>query len=190
MSRNLDAATQSQLDSTFFRCALFLQITFRSETSYVSTLPCDFTWGGQTWTGAGAMGKVGVIEEGIDVEARGITVSLSGIDPVLLPESLSDIKLGASAKLYMGFFGPDTQALTLVSTPVCLFAGIVDQPSVNMDPKGGAVTISLNIESSLLRLQRACNLMLTPADQKISHPDDTGLDQVNLLAWQALKWGA
>jgi hypothetical protein len=112
---------------------------------------------------------------------------LSGIDPVLLPESLSDIKLGASAKLYLGFFEPDS--LTLVSTPVCLFAGIVDQPSVNMDPASGKVTISLNIESSLIRLQRACNLMFTPADQKIDHPDDTGLDQVNLLNWQALAWG-
>jgi hypothetical protein len=107
-----------------------------------------------------------VIEEGIDVQARGITVSLSGIDPVLVPESLSDIKLGASAKLYLGFFKPDLSTLPLVSTPFCLFAGIVDQPTVTL--AADKATIALNIESALLRLQRACNLMYTPAETEVA----------------------
>lgn len=186
MSRNFDSATNEQLDSKDLRVAMFLKITFRSEVAYLSTLPCNFTWGGHTWIGTGSLGKVGVIEEGLDVEARGIVVSLSGIDASLLSESLNDIKLGGSAKLYLGFFQPDS--LALVTDPIVLFAGIVDQPSVTM--ADDQVTISLNIESSLIRLQRASNLMYTPADQKISHPDDTGLDQVNLLAWQALRWGS
>lgn len=186
MPRNFDAATSGQLEAATIRIAMFLKITFRSETSYISTLPCNFSWGGQMWIGAGSMGKVGVIEEGLNVEARGITVTLSGIDSALLSESLSDIKLGAGATLYLGFFQPN--ALALVTTPVVLFAGVVDQPSITMaDDK---VEISLAIESSLIRLQRSSNLMLTPADQKIDHPDDTGMDQVQLLAWQALRWGS
>lgn len=185
MSRNFDSATDAELDSSDLRLGMFLKITFRSDTSYVSTLPCDFTWGGQLWTGKGSEGKVSVIEDGIDVQARGITVSLSGIDSSLLSESLTDIKLGASAKLYLGFFQPD--ALVLVTDPIVLFAGVVDQPSITM--ANDKVEISLAIESSLIRLQRSCNLMLTPADQKINYPDDTGVDQVPLLAWQALKWG-
>ncbi len=186
MSRNVDSANLIQLDGIDMRGALFLKIAFRSETSYISTLPCNFTWGGSTWLGTGSMGKVSTIEEGIDVQARGITVSLSGIDPSLLSESLSDIKVGSGARLYLGLFAPDS--LALVADPICIFAGIVDQPSINL--ANDAATILLNIESSLLRLQRASNLMLTPADQKILHPDDIGLDQVNLLNWQALRWGS
>jgi len=187
MPRQLSPATIAQLEAGQIALAMFLQIGFRSETVYCSTLPANFTWGGHEWTGTGAMGKVSAIEEGTSLEARGITVSLSGIDQTLLPESLNDIKLGAPAKLFLGIF--TLSPVALVDTPIQLFSGIVDQPSILLDPENETYTITLSLESALIRLQRACNLMLTPADQKIDHPDDTGLDQVPLLSWQALRWG-
>ena len=187
MPRTLSPATISALESGSVALAMFLQVEFRSQTCYLSTLSANFDWGGHTWTGTGAMGAVSAIEEGTTVEAKGITVSLSGIDPTLLAESLNDIKLGARARLYLGIF--TLEPLGLVDTPTCIFSGVVDQPTIALDPENEKYTITLAIESQLIRLQKASNRLLSPADQRALYPDDSGLDQTPMLAWNALIWG-
>lgn len=184
MPRLIDTTTATELASNQVRIACFLEITFKSQTCYISTLPYSIAWNGHVWTGTGSMGQVSALTEGVDLQAYGTTVSLSGIDANLLNECLSDIQLAAPAVLYLFFidgFG------NIVGNPTVVFGGQVDRPSVNAGPT--TITISLNLESEMINLQRGQMRRLTNADQHIDYPDDTAFTWVPLLNFLALKWG-
>lgn len=184
MPRNLDTLNAAQTSASAVSVAFFLEITFKSQTSYITSLPFSYTWNGQTWLGIGSLGSIQTVQEGLDVEAYGTSVTLSGIDPVLLPESLTDIQIGAPAILYMAFIDG---SMNVIGTPTPLFQGQVDQPTIK--PGTDSVSITLNLESPLVRLQRGSYLKLTDADQRIAYPNDSAFSWVNLLNFQALKWG-
>jgi hypothetical protein len=184
MPRNLDSATQAQTTAPKISTAFLLQITFKTGTYYLCTLPTSLSWNGQTWIGTGSLGQVGQISEGTEVQAYGTTVTLSGIDSTLLADSLSDIQIGAQASLYVAFFDSNN---SLVTAPTCIFAGVVDQPSIQCG--ADTVSISLDLESEMIRLQRGSFRRFTSADQHIDAPGDTGFDWVPSLNFLALNWG-
>jgi hypothetical protein len=182
--RDLDTATATEITSNAIRLALLLEITFKSQTCYVSTLPFNLNWNGVTWVGVGSLGQIGGITEATDVQAYGTSVSLSGIDANLLNECMTDIQLAAPAILYMAFFDAGGNILGM---PTVAFAGQVDKPQVSAGPT--TITISLNLESEMINLQRGQMRRLTNADQHIDYPDDTAFTWVPLLNFMALKWG-
>lgn len=184
MPRNLDPAVAAETQANDIRLAFFLEIAFKSETSYISTLPFNYVWNGQTWAGAGNLGSIGTISEGTDIQAYGTTVTLSGIDSSLLAEATGDIQLGAPATLYMAFFD---EALNIIGSPFPVFSGQVDQPSIQASVD--TVTITLNLESPMIRLQQGSFKRLTDADQRMLYPDDCSMQWVSLLSFQALRWG-
>jgi hypothetical protein len=184
MPRNLDTATTQQLTSNAISPALFLSITFKTGTSYVSTLPFNLSWNGHTWLGVGDLGQVGVITEGTDVQAYGVSVTLSGIDSTLLADSLDDIQVGLPAILYLAFLNSSG---ALITTPTCIFSGQVDKPQIQCG--ADTVAITLNLESPMIRLQRGSYRRYTSADQHIDHPGDTAFDWVPSLNFCALRWG-
>jgi hypothetical protein len=184
MPRLIDSATQGELTSNAVRLACLLEITFKSQTCYVSTLPYNIEWDGQLWKGTGSLGQVSTISEGTDVQAYGTSVSLSGIDANLLNECMTDIQLAAPATLYLCFLDP---AGNILGTPTVVFGGQVDKPAVQAGPT--TISISLNLESEMINLQRGQMRRLTTADQHIDFPDDTAFQFVNLLNFLAMKWG-
>jgi len=183
MPRNLDTTTKAQVKAGSVTLTFLLQITFKTGTYYLSTLPNNLSWNGQTWVGTGSLGSVGTIPEGSDIQAYGTTVTLSGIDPVLLADSLNDIQIGAQASLYLAFLNNGS----LLTTPTCIFAGQVDKPRIQCGAE--SVSITLNLESPMIRLQRGSFRRYTAADQHIDHPGDSGFDWVPSLSFMALKWG-
>ena len=185
MPRQLDSATISEIGSNQVSLCYLLQITFTTGTVYLTSAPVNLSWNGQTWLGLGSLSSVGPIAEGSDIQAYGCTVTLSGIDPVLIADSLNDIQIGAAATLYVGFLTP---AMALVTAPTIIFAGQVDEPTISYGAE--TVTISLNLESPLIRLQRGSFRRLTAADQRINYPGDSGFDWVPSLNFMALRWGS
>lgn len=184
MSRNLPAPMLSGITSNFIRPALMADLTFASGTQYVWTGPADLPYNGNTYRGIGSLGSIGSVTEGTQVRADGTTVSLSGIDPALLSDSLNDIQVGAPAVLY--FILVDA-TLNIIGTPYIIFSGKVDKPTIN--PGLDTFTISLALESPLTNLQRPNARRYTSADQRVYYPDDTGFAWVELLNDIALRWG-
>jgi hypothetical protein len=182
--RGIDSTTQTVIASNAIRIAFFLQINFKSEISYLSTLPCNIAWNGHTWLGVGSLGTISPVTEGTDIQAYGTSVTLSGIDASLLTESMTDIQLGAPAILYMVLFDGTG---TILGTPTIVFSGQVDKPSVTAGPD--TISITLNLESEMINLQRGQMRRLTNADQHIDFPTDTAFTWVPLLNFMALKWG-
>lgn len=184
MSRNIDPSFAAALSSGLIQPFFMAQLTFNSQTEYVWTGAGNLVYNSQTYLGVGSFAKIGAIQEGTDVQAYGTSVTLSGIDPILLAECMNDIKPGAPAKLW---FGGLSNGL-IVGVPYLLFSGTMDQPSVSV----GVDTISINLalESRMMNLSIPSNRRYTSADQRLQYPTDTGFSWVEQLNDLALSWGS
>jgi hypothetical protein len=168
MSRQLDSTLATGLSAGTIMPVLLAQITFRSGAQYVWTGVGSLSYGGHIYLGVGSLAGIGVVVEGIDVQADGTTVTLSGIDPVLLAESMTDVQLGAPATIWFGLMSGGA----LLGSPAVLFKGQVDQPTVTHS--GDTISISLKLENRLVNMQRASMRRYTAADQRLarcSQPD-------------------
>ncbi|MDQ2950160.1 MAG: hypothetical protein M3Y27_30190 [Acidobacteriota bacterium] len=186
MPRQMSAAMLAAIQSDSIAPALFLQATFATGPIYVWTGLGSVVWSGHTWLGIGSMGSVSVIEEGASVEARGVTLRMSGFDATLLADVLSEMKLGAPAVVYLGMFGGSP--IALLADPIPAFAGRMDQPTV--DASGTTASIAINVESRLLDMNVAVNRRYTNDDQQLDYPGDRGLEFVYSLIETIIYFGS
>ena len=182
-SRNIDSGLVAEISQVVFRPAWLAMLTFRSQVSYAWSGIGNLSYGGNTYLGLGSFADVGAIDEGAEVQAAGTTVTLSGIDSSLLAECMTDIQLGAAAKLWFAAVGSDGS----VVAPYLAFSGAIDKSNIDYGPETSS--ISLSLESRLTDLQRASLKRYTAADQNILYPDDGGFDWVEILNDISLKWG-
>ena len=163
---------------------MLVEATFTNETIYVWNGLGAIAWNGQTWIGIGTLGSVSSIEEGTTVEARGITLTMSGIDPSLLSDVLSNYQVGLPVSVYLGFFDSPGH---LLADPLVSFAGRMDQPTLQAD--GQTASIAINCESKLLDLNVSVERRYTNEDQQLDYPGDRGLEFVNSIQEVTIYWG-
>src|SRR6266853_1586816 len=180
----MTAACLAAIQSAALRPALFVEAHFTSGPIYVWSGIGSIIWGGHPWTGVGSLGSVSTIEESSTVEAKGITLSLSGIDATLLEDILLEFQVGLPAIVTVGFF--DASGV-LIADPVCCFAGRMDQPT--LDVTGTSATISINCENRLLEMNVAVDRRYTNEDQQRDHPGDRGFEFVNSIQEAQIYWG-
>jgi hypothetical protein len=185
MSRNLDSTLEAAISQQLIYPVRLAQLTFASETMYIWSGPGTLVWDSLTFTGVGSLGSVGTISESVDINAQGTSVTLSGIDPLLLAESLTDIQLGAIANIWFGLVTPQR---VLIGTPYLQFSGIVDTPSVT--PGMDTISITLNLENRLIDHARPSMRRYDSADQRLYYPTDSAFGWVEQLNDLALGWGS
>jgi len=194
MPRNMDTAMASALSAKFL-CPIFLvDLQINNETLHIWSGVGNFPWNGNTYTGVGDLGQIGPAREGIEIQANGASLTLSGVDPSLVADALSDIQLGAPATIWLGAVNENT--LQLDGAPVVMFSGLVDAPTVNIaipDPNAtdgvpAHATITIPLESKLAMLGAGQQRKYSRADQNLKYPDDTAFIWVSLLNYLALRW--
>jgi hypothetical protein len=163
--------------------ALFVELTFATETARVWSGRGSVTWGGHEWLGLGSLMGITSAEDAATVEARGIAVTVSGLDPALLADALVDYRLGLPAVVSLGFWSGGA----LVDSPTVVWAGRTDQPVADVAPED--VTITIACESRLATMNVATDRRLTNEDQQLDYPGDLGLQFVDALQEAALFWG-
>ena len=174
----LAAITATQLN-----LAIFIEANFITGPVYIWTGLGPINWNGQTWQGLGSLLGVSAIDEGSTVEARGITLTLSGFDPTLLPLALNEFALLQPVTVYLGCF----TAGVLIDDPITSFAGLMDQPSINID--GTAATIDVNCESVLLEMSQSVGRRYTAEDQQRDFPGDEAFNWVTAIQEKGFYWG-
>jgi len=157
VSRNLNPTYASGLAAGTIMPIRLVMLTFKSAVKYVWSGVGPLSWNGNTFVGVGSLGQVGAITESTGVEANGTTVSLSGIDIALLSECLTDIQLGAPARIWRGLWG----SAGLYGTPYQVFRGYVDKPA--FDISGETLAITLSLESRIGNMNRASYRRYTAA---------------------------
>ena len=76
------------------------------------------------------------------MQARGIVLSLSGIDPNLLPAALGEFQQELPVTVYLALF--DTGGNT-INAPLIAWAGMMDSPAIEVDGSTATISISLRI---------------------------------------------
>jgi hypothetical protein len=184
MPRAMTAGYLAAIQSAALRPALFVEANFTSGPIYVWSGVGPIAWGEKTWTGLGSLGNVSMIEEGATVEAKGITLTLSGIDPTMLTGILDEFQVGLPAIVSLGLFDASGAP---IADPLGCFVGQMDQPT--LDVTGTSATISINCESRLIEMNVAVDRRYTNEDQQRDYPGDRGFEFVNSIQEAQIYWG-
>ena len=154
------AAMVTALQSPSLKPALFVSIQFKTETVYLWTGSGSLTWNGQTWSGAGSLMNISSIETSDKVEAQGMSIELSGIDPTLLSEVLSDVQIGYPVSVYFTAYSGSA----FITPPITSWNGRVDRPTCKVG--GDQATISLACETQLIDMNIPVDRRYTQEDQQ------------------------
>lgn len=144
----------------------------------------NLTLDGETYLGASTLVGVSEVIETDRVEAAGFKVTLSGIPSSLLSIALTEDYQERPAKIWFAFLNASG---AVVADEIVIFAGRMDVMSIQ---EGGATaTIEVALESYLVDGGRARKRELTPEDQAIDYPADTGFRMVAPLQDAQILWG-
>jgi len=142
----------------------------------------NLTIDGQTYTGAGNLLNLSEMRESSDIAAYGATLTLSGIPSNEIDLALAEPYQGRRAIVK---FGVDVAG---VKTAFTVFTGEMDQMNISFGPD--TATISLNVESRLIDLNRPRIRRYTDADQKTRYSGDLAFEFVTRLQSESLQWKA
>lgn len=167
MPRNLTANMITALTESMIRPALLAQLTFIDgnamyNDTFVWSGIGNLVWNGNTFYGVGTLGTIGTISEDSTVEARNVTINLSGIPGQLANTVLFDTRIGDTCNIWLALF--DSNA-NLVPSPVLSYQGMMDAPVMN--DEGQTCSISFSLENILVDLNRQCWRRYTNDDQQI-----------------------
>ena len=138
----------------------------------------------QQYLGSGEIGAISTIGESNKIEAKGITLSLSGIPSNLLTNALYETYQNRNCTIYFGCLVNGV----LTVAPYEIFTGLMD--TMNITQNGDSSNISLNVESSLINLKRTKISRYTNEDQLgLTNNTDTSLRYVADLQNKEILWG-
>lgn len=165
------------------RPALFVELQFSSGTIYATNLPVTVTWNAHDWIGLGNLGGISAVEEGENIQAYGLSLTLSGVQPGYVSIALGEQYQGRVAKVYLGLFN---DSYALIADPVVVFRGRMD----NMElAQGDMFTIKVNCEGRLADFERARVRRYNHEDQIAVYPNDKGFEFVPQMVEKTLNWG-
>lgn len=142
----------------------------------------DLVINGETYTGGGTIISVSPILEDADISAKGITLSISGIDSTALSYALNENYQGRDLIMRVGTIADDGTIQSYIA-----FSGLMDVMIVTED--GDTCTIGISAESRLIDLERARIRRYTSEDQKQLYPNDRGFDFVASIQETQVQWG-
>jgi len=152
------------------RPCFLVRLQFKTDTLNIWTGFYPLTWGGVTFDGVGTLMGISGMSEDSEVNAKNVTISLSGIPSDIISKALTEVQRGLAAQVYFGLFEAD--GVTLIPDPVLAYIGRMDQPTIT--DSGDTCTISINIENALVDMNRSVWRRYTDVDQQMDHPDDLG----------------
>lgn len=186
MSRSLPGAMTSAVAQTALAPVILVELDFSSGFvrvwNGVGTLP----WNGEQWLGTGGLMALSQIEETREIEAVGLSMTLSGVPSAMVSVAYGDFSQGRPAKVWLGALNVDTGAL--VSDPVAIFQGRMDTISDSDD--GAEALITVTAESNLADLKRLRTRFLTDQDQQRIYPGDRSLRYLSSLQDRPVYWGS
>jgi hypothetical protein len=184
MPRSMTPAAEAALTAQDLRPVLFFEGAFPTASVRFWTGLTAIDWNGETWIGAGNLIGISAVEEGTEVAATGLTVSMAGVPTTLVSAVIADAEQGLPGRIWIGFLDP---ADGLIIDPVQVFAGRLDVPQI----ADGAETcvITITYESRLIDLNRPREFRYTHESQQVLYPGDLGLEYVAGLQDKEIAWG-
>lgn len=205
MSRNLPVDFVAGLEEPVVYPFFAVEIDFDSGPLYVWTGYGDLLFEGKTYLGAGQLINISSVEETTEIEAKGATITMTGIPSTFLSLALNEPYQGRECRIYFGLFfsGREltTQSDVTITTEdlfefvteddtryfIEIFSGELDQ--MNIVEEANTATIAVTAENVLIKLERPVVRRFTSQDQKSRFPNDRGLEFVAGLQDKEVFWG-
>lgn len=180
MSRGVD----SQFSESLVRPAYFVELQFKTATTFNWDGVGPITTLSETWQGLGDLLSISDVKETRDLKATEIELTLDGVDPSNISIAHTEEYQGRKGIIYLGALNADD---TLASTPVKIFSGLMD---VIVDEDNGETsTLTLSLVSRFIDHLRQKPLRYTDQGQKSLFPNDKGLEFVSTLPGKTIFWG-
>jgi hypothetical protein len=180
MSRDITPTVSNALTDKVIEPFFAIDLVLDSSPVYIWSGYGNLVIGSKTYIGAGAILNISAISETTEMDAKGATISLSGIPSSFLSLALQEPYQGRECIIYFG----------MTSNPsayVEVFSGELDQ--MNIDEAADTATISVSAENVLVKLERPIIRRFSDQDQKSRFPNDKGLEFVASLQDKEILWG-
>jgi len=184
MSRGLSSAMESAVEADLVRPILLVTCKFDSGDLNLWNGIGNLTVNSVDYVGAGTLLNIGEIAESSELQANGITVTLSGITDPLLAKARDEDYQGRELTVKLGAMDAVND---VISNPVTVFSGFMDVMTIN--DAGETATIQVSVENRLIEFERTRVRRYTAEDQKIDYPTDKGLEFVAEMAEKEIIWG-
>jgi len=180
MSRDITTEVLDALDDDVVYPFFAVDLAFSSGPLYMWSGYGDLVIGAKTYLGAGTLLALSSVEETTEMEAKGASLTLSGIPSSFLSLALAEPYQGRECRIYFGITSDP-------SAYVEIFSGELDQ--MNISEEGSTSSISVTAENVLIKLERPVVRRFTNEDQKSRYPADKGLQFIAGLQDKEIYWG-
>lgn len=179
MTRGLSASMLSAIAADVVRPCFLAELEFVGSTLYLSSVSRDVSHLSQNFLGNGLFIGLDGIQESLDVDAFGWSVTLQGADSALMSLVLGSVNQSKNGIIYLALLDSNEQS---IASPEEIAHGYFDYAEI--DDSGSESSIVLNYESELLGLSRIQEFRYTHFSQQALFPNDFGFQ----YAAQAEDW--
>lgn len=163
---------------------MMVALDFGSGRMPVHTGVGSFDYAGMTFVGVGTLGKLESIDEGSELQAYGVKMSLRGVPNNVVSIALGEHYQGRSAWIWAAAL---TEAHVLIGDPVLVFSGRMDNMQIQLGPE--TAEVELTAENRLIDWDRPRTRRYNDADQQAEYHGDLGFQFVEQMVNKTLFWG-
>ena len=158
---------------------------YLEQTHYVTDSFRQITYNSNDYLPLGFFLSFDQIEESSQVAASSISLTLSGVDQTYTNELLTQNYVARQVIIRKAFIN-DSNAL--ISNPVTIFDGRIDNALVNEDSDSGLATASIVVSNQFIDFERVSGRFLNHQNQQLYYPGDKGLEYASQII-KDIAWG-
>ena len=185
MDRGSTSAFQTEIVKDQNQPCHLIAVELTSGTVYLTDAFKDIIFEGDTYQAVGTYLGVSEIEESANLIVSSMVLSLSNIDQTWIAALLSEDYIDRTIKVYLGFLD---SVYDLLSDPILVFEGRIDQPLIDEDPDAGTSTIAIKVTNAWVDFQRITGRHANHEEQQIHYSGDKGFEFASEVV-QDLRWG-
>lgn len=205
MSRDLPTDFITELNSDVVYPFFAVDLNFASGPLHFWTGYGNLSIDGVTYLGVGELVNISSVEETTEIEAKGATITMTGIPSAFLSLALQEPYQGRECNIYFGLWLSNKRISTESDVTITsedlfefvvesgtrylveIFSGELDQ--MNITEQADSATIAVTAENVLIKLERPVVRRFTNEDQKTRFPNDKGLEFIASLQDKEIFWG-
>ena len=186
MPRGLTTGQKAALAAPVVRMGLLAELHFKTSTQYIWSGIGELSYGGHLYIGVGTLGKIAPITETNTVQAQGLSITLTGIDPANLdvPDVLANMSVNNTAILSIVLLNA---AGAVIDGPITSYSGFMDQAQIDESAAESTVTIAL--ENKLAQLNRPRGWFLCDSDVRFWNPTEGAFQWTSYLQDYTFRFG-
>jgi hypothetical protein len=185
MDRGSTGAFQTEIVKSANKPFHLVKLSFDDVSYFLSDAYIPVTYDSNTYTPTGSFLAFSDIVETIEANIETISISLSGVDTTYINLFLEGGYLDRTVQIYKAFLDSSD---ALVSDPLLIFEGRLNNPVIKEDVEAGTSTIAVQASSLFVDFDRINTRFTNNESQQSFFSGDTGF-RFSSVVVKELNWG-